>query len=366
MAGICYSIKKNRIGSGLTVGFTLEENGTLLMNEHEPRHALYVRALDCATQDGSWGRLSFEAEYPENMTCYVYVKALNESMFYRAGELKKIDDFLCDPEESPTLKREFYERVDAKRHVNHKDVLLYEQRGRYLYFVIEFVGEGNGYLRNIRVDRRGDNFMQTFPEIYRERNSFFHRYLSIFSSIYMDFQQDIEQLPQLLDVDSCPAQLLPTYGKWLGIDLDCDIQDERILRDLVREGYSLNRMKGTKKAIAKIAKIMLGEDVLILEHNIMEDYLAGKERTDIAKLYGSSVYDVVMLVENPVSELVKSQLMYLIEQFKPLRSRIHIVHLKSDGILASHSYHDMNARVFEVENGGLDENQSMDGVVMLS
>lgn len=366
MAGICYSIKKNRIGSGLTVGFTMEEDGTLIMNEHEPRHLLYLRALDCATQDGSWGRLSFEAEYPENMTCYVYVRALNESMFYRSGELTGIDDFLCDPQESPMIKREFFERVDAKRHVNHKDILMYEQKGRYLYIAIEFVGEGNGYVRNIRVDRRGDNFMQTFPEIYRERNSFFHRYLSIFSSIYMDFQQDIEQLPGLLDIDTCPVQLLGTYGKWLGIDLDCDIQDEKILRDLVREAYSLNRMKGTKKAIARIANIMLGEDVLILEHNIMEDYLAGKDRADIAKLYGSSIYDVVMLVEHPVSELVKSQLMYLIDQFKPLRSRIHIVHLKSDGMLDSHSYLDMNARVFEVEKGGLDQNQSMDGVFTLS
>ena len=113
MAGICYSIKKNRIESGRTVGFTMEEDGTLVMNENEPRHTLYLRALDCATIDGSWGRLSFEADYPEDMTCYVYVRAMNETMFYRADRLTKIDDFLCDPEESPTLKREFFERVEA-------------------------------------------------------------------------------------------------------------------------------------------------------------------------------------------------------------------------------------------------------------
>ena len=146
MAGICYSIKKNRIESGLTVGFTMEEDGTLVMNEQEPRHALYVRALDCATQDGSWGRLSFEADYPENMTCYVYARALNESMFYRAGELTKIDDFLCDEAESPAIKREFFERVDAKRHVKQRGVRVGERGGRDLCFVIAFVGEGSGYL----------------------------------------------------------------------------------------------------------------------------------------------------------------------------------------------------------------------------
>ena len=365
MAGICYSIRKNRIESGLAIGFSMEEDGTLVMNEHEPRHVLYLRALDSATLDGEWGRLSFHASYPENMTCYVYVRAMNENMFYRTGNQKKIDDFLCDPQESVEIKRKFFKQVDATRHVNEKDILLYEQKGRFLYFAIEFVGEGNGYLKDIRIDRRGDNFMQTFPEIYQERNGFFHRYLSIFSSVFNDFQEEIERLPELLDVDTCPAQLLNTYGKWLGIDLDCDIQDETVLRKLVREAYSLNRMKGTKKAIERIAEIVLGEKVLILEHNIMQEYLTGKDRSDIADLYGNSIYDVIMLVEHPISELVKSQLMYLLDQFKPIRSRIHIVHLKSDGMLDSHSYLDMNARVFDVENGTLDECQSMDSVVTL-
>ena len=72
-----------------------------------------------------------------------------------------------------------------------------------------------------------------------------------------------------------------------------------------------------------------------------------------------------MLVSQPVTDLVKSQLMYLMDQFKPIRSRIHIIHLKSDGVLDSHNYLDMNARVFEVENGNLDEEQIMDGVVTL-
>ncbi len=365
MAGICYSIKRNRLEKGPTTGFTFEEDGTLVMNEHEAYHAVCVRALDCATNDGGWGRLSFDTEYPENMTCYVHVKALNQTMFYREETLTRIDDFLCDPEESPTLKREFFTRTEGSRHVNHSDILMYEQSGRYLYFMIEFIGEGRGYVKNIRADRGGDNFMQTFPEVYRERGSFFHRYLSVFSSIYNDFQQDIDRLPGLLNVDTCPVQLLGTYGKWLGIDLDCDIRDEQVLRTLVREAYSLNRMKGTKKAISRIAQIVLGEEVLILERNVMQDYMSSMDRKDLAELYGSSIYDVTMLVNHPVSDLEKSQLMYLIDQFKPLRSRIHIIHLKSDGILDSHNYLDMNARVFEVENGNLDDEQIMDGVVTL-
>ncbi|MDD6038851.1 MAG: phage tail protein [bacterium] len=365
MAGICYSIKKNRLEKGLLAGFTLEADGTLTMNANENEHLICVQALDCAVNDAGWGRLSFEAQYPESVTCYVYVRAMNETMFYRSGIQTKIDDFLCDPQESATIKKEFFTRVDATKHVNHQDLLMYEQRGRYLYFMIELIGEGDGFIKNIRIDRAGDNFMQTFPELYRERGSFFHRYLSIFSTLYNDFQQDIEHLPQLLDVDVCPVQLLGTYGKWLGIDLDCDIRDEQVLRTLVKEAYALNRMKGTKKAISRIAEIMLGEEVLILERNVMQEYLNSVNREDLVKLYGNSMYDVTMLVNHPVSDLLKSQLMYLIDQFKPIRSRIHIVHLKSAGVLDSHNYLDMNARVFEVENGNLDKEQVMDGVITL-
>lgn len=363
MAGICYSMRKNRIESGWYTGFTLEEDGTLVMDPSAESHVLCVRAIDCAEEDGTWGRLSFQAEYPESMTCYIHVKAMNEQQFYRSGKLTGISDFLCDPEEPLAVKHEFMERVGAIRHVNLQDILMYGQKGRFLYLMIEFSGAGAGFLKQLCIDRQGDIFMQTFPEVYRERNGFFHRYLSIFSSIYKDFQNDIEQLPTLLDLDTCPAGLLVTYGRWLGIDLNCDIQDENVLRSLVREAYELNRMKGTKRAVCRIAELMLGEEVLLLEHNIMREYLS--DRTDITELYGSSMYDVIMLVEHPVSDLMKSQLMYVLDQFKPLRCRIHIVHLKSDGVLDSHSYLDMNARVFEVEHAGLDESQMMDGVVTL-
>ena len=57
--------------------------------------------------------------------------------------------------------------------------------------MVEVMGEGVS-IGNIRVEAPGDNFMQTFPEVYREKNSFFHRYLSVYSSIYNDFQEKLD------------------------------------------------------------------------------------------------------------------------------------------------------------------------------
>jgi len=52
-------------------------------------------------------------------------------------------------------------------------VLLYGLNGRYLYLVLELIGLGEGKITGMKVDSQGDNFMNTFPEIYRERGGYF-------------------------------------------------------------------------------------------------------------------------------------------------------------------------------------------------
>ena len=366
MARICYSVRENRMKSGCLKGFVQEENGSLKTEMKASVHYLYLRGFDCAQEDGRWGRLWFDARIPETMACYVYAVATNEDSFYLENEPVKIDDFLCNPLEEDENKKNFFEQVHAKRFVNQKDMLLYEQKGRYLYLAITLVGTGEGYLSNIRIDRRGDNFMQTFPEVYREENSFFHRYLSIFSSIYNDFQEKIDNLPALLRIEQCPAELLTMYGQWLGIDLNCGFSEEQVLRAFVSEAYELNRIKGTRQAVIRIAKIVLGDEVLILERNAMREYETVEERELYDRLYGRNVYDVTLLVERRISETKKSQLLYMLEQFVPVRTKIRIIFLKRDSMLDTHCYLDMNAEIFTPEQGQLDCAQAMNGIITLA
>lgn len=366
MAGICYSVKKNRIRQGFHPGFELLEDGTLSAQTQEAEHYLYLRSFDGTEQDADWGRLRFQAEFGEDMTCYVYVAAMNEDSFYRQGAPTKIEDFLCSLEESSLLKRHFLEQIHAKRYVNQKDILLYDQKGRYLYIVFELIGEGAASFSNIKVEKQGDNFMNTFPEIYRENGGFFHRFLSVFSSIYNDFQTDIDGVAALLELDECPEELLPVYARWLGIEVSDEFATEEWLRTLVKEAYHLNRMKGTKWAIERVAEIVLGEPVLVLENNVMKEYVKENGMEQFRKLYGSSDYDVTVLVKRYTPELLKSRLLLLLEQFKPIRSRIHIIYLKDSTTLDYHSYMDMNAVTAKEEKGCLDEDrQFMDGVTTL-
>jgi len=365
MAGICYSVHRNRIQEGYHPGFVMREDETLTSLASEPVHYLYLKAIDASREDATWGRLSFEGRFEENMVCFVYVTAMNEAFFFRENEPRKIEDFLCDAKESADIKKRFMEKVSAKRLVNREEILLYELKGRYLYLFIEVLGEGECTIKNLRIEQEGDNFMQTFPEVYRERNSFFHRFLSVFSTIYNEFDERIDALSGLLDIDSCPKELLPVYAGWMGVDVKEDFFTEEILRQLVSHIYELNRLKGTKAVLERLTEIILGEKALILEKNAMEEYIEAKELKNFERLYGSSTFDVTILTHQVLNETLKNQLMYVLNQYKPIRSNLYVVQLQKTGMLDAYSYLDMNARIPEKSKASLDDKATMDSVMML-
>ena len=365
MAGRAYSIKKNRIRSGYYPGFDLKEDGTLESVQGETLHYLFLRAIDSAANDSGWGRLSYNIECDENVVCYVYAAALNEDSFYRSGKPTRIEDFLCSADEDPQIKKEFFRRINAQRFAGRSDILLYSQKGRYLYLMLEVIGDGRCAISGMKADADGDAFMKTFPEVYREYNSFFHRYMSVFTSVYEEFQDDINRLPEYLDLDTCPARLLCGYGRWLGIELGEDFFDEQTLRLLVKEAYSLNRMKGTRAVLERLTEIVLGKKALVLERNMMSKYIDSDVMAEFERLYGNSVYDVTILVDDAISEVKKSQLMFLLNQYKPVRARLHMIYLKRNGNLDNYSYLDINAKVPDAIEGILDNGVNMSETIQL-
>lgn len=360
-----YSIKKNRFRRSFLSGMEIDGENSLRCEENTYRRLFITEAIDGIEEHAQWGRLHVEWEVEEDMVVTAYIAATNSKYTWQNEAQFSFDEVLHDAETSPELKRNFMEYIGAKKAVNQKDILLYELSGRYLYIMIEVQGLGKGSFSHMYVDNQGDLFMDTFPEVYREHGSFFHRYLSVFSSLYLDFQEKIDHVTDILDIDTAPAELLPIFGGWMGLDISGDFLKEERLRQLVREAYQLNRMKGTKAALARVSEIILGEKVIILEKNVMRSETQADTQELYEDLYGDGTYDVTMLVHTYVPENQKSQLMFLLNQFKPVRSRLKVRFLEPKGDLDSHTYLDMNAYVQEAEAGMLDERQGMDGSILL-
>lgn len=344
MAGFTFSIRKTQLEKALYSGMTLREDGAVVCSAKEGPFYCMLDSLDSGIEDCPWGRLHFKMTLPADCACYLYTAASNEL------ERK---DYLMDPKIPFAEKKRCLSGMHCLRFINRQDVLLYELEGRYLWIAVE-VTSGGAVFSDVAVHVPGDSFMEVFPEIYREKNSFFHRYLSIFSSIYNDFQEALDHRADMLDVRKAPKHHLELFLKWIGIDVDGGFLEEEFLRTLLREAPELIRYKGTAKCIRQICRLFVGEDPVILEKSLMQRYARSVEQEVYDSLYGESPYDVTLMLKAAVDEHRKEQLLHLLEQFKPVRCRMYILFLENRGVLDTHTYLDRNAVVFSEEEGSMD------------
>lgn len=346
---IWYSIKNNRIKKSVVNGFITGEDGQLILDENETEHNVFLYPLDGVEQGSVWGRLSCELLLAEQIVCYIYVIAFDNIDYYVNEDYGGLWDYLSDPSAGGYEKCKLLQSLGAKRFVNTDDALLYELSGRYLFIGLEMLGSGSASIGKMKVGVRGDVFMDTFPAVYHERNSFFHRYISIFSSIYNDISDQNEKLYEMLDLDKCDVALLEMYGSWFGIDLKGGFLPEDTLRQLVKEAYQLNRMKGTKWALRRIVEIFVGEDSVIVENRLQD----------------GGIFDVTVMINKKLSEDLRHQLMYLIDQFRPLRTRIRLLQMEKEAVIDGNSYLDMNAAIPKQKHVVLDEEAIYDGAITL-
>ncbi len=361
-----YSIRENRIMSGCLTGLTFDP-GTkkISLDPDALYHSFFLRGIDSTETGTSWGRLSFKIDIDPEMILCTYVYSADDNSLDRNGERITLDSFLTDPEVSPEDKIMTLKNAGARRIVGQNDILLYSLKGRYLYIAIDIRGNGKAVFSDIRVDSPGDFFLDSFPEIYREENSFFHRYISIFSSIYNDFQDEIDALPEILDLNTCPLEMLIEYGSWMGIDLKGGFLSEDVIRDIVKEAYELNKIKGTVKCLRRLLTIILKEEPVIVEHNLVRSWIREENIDYPPNFKPRGIYDVTILVKKRITEEIRHQVLYMADQFKPVRTRIFIAQMDENAIIDSNTYLDINTRLPEKRRAVLDGDLSLDGTVVL-
>lgn len=348
-----YPIRKNRLAQGLMDGFFLSDGGSLCTLEKAVEHVIMLTPLDSAQRDCEWGRFAFEAQVEDDMVLTVRAFATNDRDFIRSGAISSFRDFLLDPAIGQAEKEKLFQAAGGAVFTGTRDMLLYGQTGRYLWLCVELMGAGCATLSDFRVFTPGDTFFQTFPEIYRTNGEFFHRYLSIFSSLYHDLQATVDSLDSYIDVDTAPAALLPVFARWLGIEADGGFLEEDAFRRLLKQAFSLIRGKGTRKAVEGVANILLEEPVYLVERRS-----GGSAH--------SSPYDFTLLINRAADEKLHSRLKFLIDQFKPVRSRYNIVFMGECNRMDSFCCLDVNARLRQPGQGHMDGRSLLDGMTYIT
>lgn len=275
-----YTIRKDRM--------TAEKQGDVCR--------IYIRRLDGVKFGTVWGRLVLNMS-PQKKNIYtVYGIASDQETLTVQEECKRWEK-------------------GCRLGTNAQNLPLDTLCGRYLWIGIELVRGDAHTIKNLLVETYNGEFIEMFPKIYQESGAFFQRYLSIFSGMYTDLDQKIENAPKLLELDHAPRKLLNVYLEWMGMSGKMTALPERIKRKLLKELYQLNRRKGTKQAFLKITEIVLGEEALIFERD-------GQE---------------IVVMTNRRREQKKAEILQmLLEEYKPVRSKIQLVFgeepLKLDGM----------------------------------
>lgn len=361
-----YSIRKNRLKRAWMQGMALRDDGTVAAAAQSAGRFLFLGSIDGAQEEARWGRFAADIRLDENMAFIIRAFAADGRSIVRGEKQTAVDEFLRSDEVSAAEKLKLFAQAGAVKEINKQDILLYELQGRYLWICIEIIGNGQGTLGQMKVTVPGDNFMNTFPEVYQEWDSFFHRYLSIFSSVYNDFQDEIEHADELLDLDTAPPRMLELFAGWMGLDVRGNFLPEDRLRRLVKEAYRLNRMKGTRRVLERLTELVLGERAIILEKNILDQRVAPEERQVYDKLYGQHAYCVTLLIKNTVEESRRSQLFFLIQQFVPVRCELNLVFLEERSNMDTYCYLDGNAQLHMDTSAALDVREYLDDRAILS
>ena len=360
-----FTIEKRRFAKGYCEGINLAADGVLRVVGEKAVCCYISPRLDSAEGDCRWGRMILQIELPREAQLTLVAFATNQDKIVWDGKAMTYSEYFSNGDISWHKKLALMEGLGCQKVKNARDLLLYQLEGRFLWFALEIQGADTGSIHQALVYAQREDFMQTFPEIYRRNSDFMSRYLSIFSSIYSDVQRRVDSLEQIVNIDTAPVEMLPVFAGWIGLDLGGNFLESGKLRALLKTAYTINRYKGTRRAITDVARLLLEQEPYVIEQQTVSAYVNGENKEVYRKLYGADPQCVTVMASMKPDEKFHSQFLFLLNQFKPIRTQVNLVFLQNNGQLDGHCYMDVNGVLVQNTAGELDEMDTFNTNIVL-
>ena len=344
---------------------------SLVLNNKNGENGIYIsKAFDSMQDETVWHRMRLNISAPASAVyrLKIYAGDTSEISIAVPGKsgLSKVDinEYINDPSIDINRKLDMFDDIGATRYENFTDILMYHLKGRYLWFCMEFINYEEHQLKinSIKIELPQITFMDYLPEYYRknsERNSFLERFIGIFQSIYVDLEDEIDYTPTRFDVDLTNKDFLSWICEWLSVK-DAAIWGEKRLRKLVKEAIKIYKMKGTKRAIAKIVQEYVGIEPIIVEQFDVKNNMYYDIQKDIVEnLFGDNGYIFTVMIPEAYVKDNESyvELLRVINGVKPVDSICNLVVLSDQIYLGHHCYMGINSFITRNEELVLDKTQ---------
>ena len=230
------------------------------------------------------------------------------------------------------------------------DILLHDLMGRYLWFRVELIPQGDAapVIGDMKFRFPKESWLDYLPEIYQAapgEDPFLERFLGIFQSLYSDLTEEIREVSRYFDPEVMGGEYLEWLSDWLAIE-DGYLWPEDKLRTLLRRGMELYRIRGTRRYVAEMVKLYTGQEPWIVEHDQLQlDHTDIRRENLLKELYGESPYMVTMILDGSALESPESHkaLLRIIENAKPAWIEVNLVVLTPYLFLDQHSYLGINS-----------------------
>lgn len=227
------------------------------------------------------------------------------------------------------------------------DFSLYGVRGRYLCFTAAPAEGLVGYTLTFP----GRSIDAGLPFVLRD-DAALRQFLAVYQSAYMDVNQEAARFPGRLDPHSLTP--LPDLGLWVGAA--SWMGETAGLPDLLAAASKINRMRGTRRGLDLLIKLVTGGcGELVEDFQWRNQTLNKAEREDCTRLYGGGHASVTLLLPVDTAPSAVAFLERILDDFIPLGETYRVLQFRDGAELDGHFYLDVNTQLQEPPPASMNE-----------
>lgn len=347
----------------------------MVSKDDTSENGLYISSsFDSGNVETVWHRLRLDLESPQNTQVRIKIYAndsleidIPDGIDYGNSSLMMLDEYLLNEDIPSATKLNVLNEIGAKTFDNPSDLVLYEFTGRYLWICIETISYSDEItkIKKLKLEFPRISFVDYLPQIYRggtDKNTFLARFISIFQSIYVDFEDRIDRMPMMFDPQKVDSEFLEWLTDWFLIK-NSYIWSEEKLRDLLRKCVTIYKKKGTKKALQQMIEMYIESTPIIVEQfSVVDNDYYRNSKEHIQSLFGSNQYtfSVIINTDDNITSETYVELLRIINMMKPIDSICNLVILNNEIYLDHHCYLGINTYASKSENIVLENNSEND------
>lgn len=333
-------------------------DGENLVSEMDNSNSgIYISSsFDSLESETIWHRLRLDAKIPQNIKVKLRIYTSDSLTAYvpafeKEGNAQvQLDEIFMDPNISAKEKLDLFDFLGAKQFENPDDLVLYEFKGRYLWFSLEVINYASEsvVIEKVKIEFPRVSFIDYLPEVYQsdlDPDSFLARFLSIFQSLYVDLEDEIDNMPSMFDPMHVDPKFLNWIAEWFSIENGFYFSEDK-LRILIKEAVDIYKMKGTKESISRMIEIYTGYKPIIVEQfDVTDNDFYNNAKEQIKRLFGNSIYtfSVIIRTDQEVTSDMYAGIMRIVNYVKPANTMCNLVILNNAIYLDHHCYLGVNS-----------------------